>query len=47
VEGLAPVAQKADAVYLPHRLRLGGARRGEETERDRADERSPVHYSIT
>ena len=33
--------------HLPRRLRLDGERRGEEGTSQRADERPPVHYSIT
>ena len=33
--------------HLPRLLRLGGERRGEEAAGQRADERSPVHHSIT
>jgi hypothetical protein len=37
----------ADSVHPPHRLGLGGKRRGEEAERDAGDECPPIHYSIT
>jgi hypothetical protein len=39
--------EHTDPVCLPYLLRLGGERRGEETARQGADERPPIHYSIT
>jgi hypothetical protein len=39
--------QDTDPRRYPRRLRLGGARRGEEAASDNAKERPPVHYSIT
>ena len=37
----------ADPGDPPRRLRLGGERRGEESARQSADERPPVHHAIT
>jgi hypothetical protein len=39
--------QDTDPRNLPRWLRSGGERRGEETAGQAANERSPVHYSIT
>ena len=40
-------AKSSNPRHLPRRLRLGGERRGEEATRQAADERPPVHHSIT
>jgi hypothetical protein len=41
------IAEIADTGKPRGRLRLGGERRGEEATRQVADERPPVHHSIT
>jgi hypothetical protein len=42
-----PGGNDADPVHFPCLLRPGRERRGEEAARQAADERSPVHHSIT
>jgi hypothetical protein len=39
--------EDTDSEYLPRRLRPGSEWRGEEAKSKSADERSPIHYSIT
>jgi hypothetical protein len=39
--------ENANTEDFPRLLRRGGERRGEEAASQSADERSPVHYSIT